>query len=175
MRQRRPDFLLILSVAAIVFAADQLTKSWVRNSLTLGVPWDPVPWLTPILSFTHVTNRGAAFGMLPQLASVFPLITVAVCALMFYLYLPLTKGRPLATLSLGLQLGGTLGNLADRLMRQGWVTDFLDLNFWPLQDWPVFNIADSSVVVSVCVLAVVLLLEKEPAQIQSPEPLQPPE
>lgn len=161
MRRSQIDNLIILGLAALVVLADQWTKSWVRSSLPLGIPWDPVPWLRPILSFTHVTNVGAAFGMLPQLKPLFPFISVAVCALMFYFYRPLAHGRPWITVSLGLQLGGTLGNLVDRLTQNGQVTDFIDLNFWPMQDWAVFNIADSSVVVSVCILAAVLLLERE--------------
>ena len=161
MRRRQLDNLIIVGLAAVVVLADQWTKSWVRGTLPLGVPWDPVPWLKPILSFTHVTNVGAAFGMLPQLKPVFPFLSLAVCALMFYFYRPLAQGRPWVTISLGLQLGGTLGNLVDRLTQQGQVTDFLDLNFWPMQEWPVFNIADSSVVVSVCILVAILLLDKE--------------
>ncbi|HNR96110.1 MAG TPA: signal peptidase II [Anaerolineae bacterium] len=168
MRRKQLDDLVILALATLVVLADQWTKSWVRSTLPVGVPWNPVPWLRPILSFTHVTNEGAAFGMLPQLKPVFPFISLAVCALMFYFYRPLAHGRPWITISLGLQLGGTLGNLIDRLTQQGRVTDFLDLNFWPLQDWPVFNIADSSVVVSVCILAAVLLLEKDLLQENPP-------
>lgn len=161
MQRKQLDNLIILVVATAVVLADQWTKSWVRNSLPLSVPWDPLPWLRPILSFTHVTNVGAAFGMLPQLKPILPFITVGVCLLMFYFYRPLADGRPWIILSLGLQLGGTLGNLVDRLTQQGRVTDFLDLNFWPMREWPVFNIADSSVVVSVCILAAVLLLERD--------------
>jgi len=161
MRRRHVDSLIILALAAVVVLADQWTKSWVRSYLPLGMSSNPILWLRPVLSFTHVTNVGAAFGMLPQLRPIFPYISAAVCALMFYFYGPLARGRPWITISLGLQLGGTLGNLIDRLTQQGRVTDFIDLNFWPLQEWPVFNIADSSVVVSVCILAAVLLFEKE--------------
>jgi lipoprotein signal peptidase len=71
-----------------------------------------------------------------------------------------TSGLP-ATIGLGLLLGGTLGNnIIDRLWH-GYVTDFVDLNFWPLQEWPVFNIADSSIVIGVCILTLHLLLHGE--------------
>ena len=60
-----------------------------------------------------------------------------------------------------MQLGGAVGNLADRLWHDWRVTDFIDLNFWPLQEWPVFNVADSSIVIGVCILVVVLLLEED--------------
>jgi signal peptidase II len=60
-----------------------------------------------------------------------------------------------------MQLGGALGNLADRLRHAGYVTDFIDLNFWPLQEWPVFNLADSSIVVGTCILVALLICEEE--------------
>ena len=61
MKPERSRDLLVFGVALALLAADQLTKHWVRTSLVLGVPYDPIPWLRPILSFTYVTNQGAAF------------------------------------------------------------------------------------------------------------------
>lgn len=176
MLHRRSRDLLILGIAVTVVAADQITKAWVRRSLLLGVPWDPAPWLKPILSFTYVTNVGAAFGMLPQLRPIYPLIAVTVLAVLFFFFRSLAIGGWVTTIGLGLLLGGTLGNnIIDRLWH-GYVTDFIDLNFWPMQEWPVFNIADSSIVVGVCILTIYLLLQKEqpaPASVRhevSPSP-----
>jgi signal peptidase II len=59
--------------------------------------------------------------------------------------------------ALGLQLGGASGNLIDRLRFGGSVLDFIDLNFWPLRRWPVFNVADSSIVVGVTLLTLLML------------------
>jgi len=62
--------------------------------------------------------------------------------------------------ALGLQLGGAIGNnLIDR-PRQGFVVDFIDLNFWPFASFPVFNLADSAIVVGVTLLALVILLDE---------------
>ena len=62
--------------------------------------------------------------------------------------------------ALGLQLGGTIGNnLVDRL-RQGFVVDFIDLSFWPLHEWPLFNLADASIVTGVALLALLMLWEE---------------
>jgi len=159
--RRRSSDLLIVAIALLVVVADQLTKSWVRRSLVLGVPWDPIPWLRPILSFTYVTNTGAVFGMFPQLGRLFTLIALLVIGLLFFLFRDLAAGRWPVTISLGLILGGALGNnVVDRLWH-GFVTDFVDLNFWPMQEWAVFNVADSSIVVGVCILSVYLLLMKE--------------
>jgi signal peptidase II len=153
---------VILGLAIAVVVADQLTKAWVRRNLLLGVPWDPVPWLRPVLSLTYVTNQGAAFGMLPQLRPLYPLIAVTVLGVLFFFFRGLAVTGWIPTIGLGLLLGGTLGNnIIDRLWH-GYVTDFVDLNFWPLQEWPVFNVADSSIVVGVCILTGYLLLLEEP-------------
>ena len=161
MSPRRSRDVLFFAVAITVLVADQWSKYWVRQNLALGVPWNPVPWLRPILSLTYVTNTGAAFGLFPQLGWVYTLIALAVVAFIIIFYRKLTESSWPVRVSLGLMLGGALGNnVIDRLWH-GRVTDFIDLNFWPLQEWPVFNVADSSLVVGVCVLAVLLLFSKE--------------
>ena len=60
---------------------------------------------------------------------------------------------------LAFSLGGAIGNLVDRL-RQGFVVDFIDLNFWPLHEWPIFNLADSSIVAGVVMLSLLMLWEE---------------
>ena len=190
MDSRRSRHLLVLGAALIVLAADQISKFWVRHNLTPGVPWNPAPWLRPILSFTYVTNTGAAFGLFQELGWIYPfiaiLIAIAIIAAILFFYRRLPPDQRLILLSLGMQLGGAAGNLLDRLVGAvlsptnsagslGWperlsnarVIDFIDLNFWPLQEWPVFNLADSSVVVGVCILALYLLFEEEPSVLSS--------
>ena len=162
MSRRRSSDAIVFGTALIVLVADQISKHLVRLLLEPGVPWTPVPWLQPILSLTYVTNQGAAFGLFPHLVSLYPFIYVIIIGLILFFYRHMPLSGWLMHISLGMQLGGALGNLADRLLRRGWVTDFIDLNFWPLQEWPVFNLADSSVVVGVCILAGLLLLEEEP-------------
>jgi len=160
IRGRRRD-VLFFGVAIVVLVADQLSKSWVRQNLALGVPWDLVSWLRPVLSVTYVTNTGAAFGLFPQFGWVYTVIALVVAATILTFYHKLGESSWPVTVSLGLMLGGALGNnVIDRLWH-GRVTDFIDLNFWPLQEWPVFNVADSSLVVGICVMAVLLLFSQE--------------
>jgi len=161
LNPRRSKDLRVFGAALVVLAADQISKHLVRCYLLPGVPWNPASWLRPILSFTYVTNTGAAFGLFPDLGWFYTFVAIAVIALILFFYRHLPFQSWLVQLSLGMQLGGAFGNLVDRLWH-GQVIDFIDLNFWPVQEWPVFNLADSSVVVSVCILAVYLLLEKEP-------------
>ena len=160
MSSRRSNDLSVFGTALIVLTADQISKHLVRLHLDRGIPWDPISWLRPVLSLTYVTNEGAAFGLFPQLKPLYPWIAVAVIAIILFYFRRFPLDGWLIQVSLGMQLAGALGNLIDRLFHNGKVTDFIDLNFWPLQEWPVFNVADSSIVVGVCILAALLLLEE---------------
>ena len=132
----------VLQLALLVFLLDQFTKYVVRESL-------PYRYSFPdqgFLRFTHTHNTGSAFGILQ--GQNFPLIFVAIIGIMVLLIIYFTQPKPnkWLSVSIGLQIGGAIGNLCDRL-HQGWVTDFLDVG-----PWPVFNIADSSIVVGLILL-----------------------
>jgi signal peptidase II len=147
---------VLFPTAALVFSLDQVSKALVAENLTRGQPWSPVPQLERVFSFTYITNSGAAFGLFPDQTILFILIAFAVIGMIvvYYRYLPMDGA--LMRFSLGLQLGGALGNLLDRL-RMGYVIDFLDFKFWPI-----FNLADSAIVVGVAILACYLtFLKKE--------------
>ncbi len=143
MQRRLKRDILFFSIAGIILVFDQLTKSLVRANLPLGSSFPEDTWVR----LTHVANTGAAFGLFPDQSFLLLITTlVGVMAItLYYFYPPLNT--PLLVLSLGLQLGGALGNLIDRL-RLGHVTDFV--NF---QVWPVFNVADSAIVIGVSILA----------------------
>jgi signal peptidase II len=118
------QWLSLLLVAAAAVAADQVTKQLVARTLALG---DSVELAGPF-SIHHVHNSGIAFG----------------CLVLFFA----RSGRrhPLLPVALGLVLGGSVSNLLDRV-RLGYVTDFLDLAYWPS-----FNLADTFIVVGVGLL-----------------------
>ncbi len=143
--------IILPVVALLVLGADQISKYWVLSNLSPGQSWNPIASLTPWVSVTHVTNTGAAFGLFPDLGSLFVVIAVIVVAAIIFYYRRLPAGQWWLKVSLGLQLGGALGNLLDRL-RLGYVVDFIDFKIWP-----VFNLADSSIVIGVVVLAYYLL------------------
>ena len=133
-------------VGAIVLAADQFTKSLAERFLVM-VPDQSVPVVGDLARLTYVSNRGAAFGILQDRTLFFIVVGSIVVAVILasYRYFPLTSG--VLNLALGLQLGGALGNLADRV-RFGYVVDFIDVGIWP-----VFNLADFAIVVGVGILA----------------------
>ena len=146
--------------AAGVVLVDQLSKYLVVTRLREGQSCDLAPWLAPIFHITHVTNTGAAFGLFRGLGGLFVVVAVVVIAVILLYSHELSAGPRLTRVALGLQLGGAIGNnLVDRL-RQGYVVDFIDLNFWPLREWPVFNVADSSIVAGVIVLALLMVREE---------------
>lgn len=156
-------------VAGLSVLADQVSKYAVMANLRPGQSVELTPWLGSVFQVTYVTNSGAAFGLFQGWSSVFIVIAIVVIVALVWYYLQLSDGEWLVQVALGLQLGGALGNLIDRLRFGGSVVDFIDLSFWPLRNWPVFNIADSSIVVGVSILTLAMICEgwsEEPAGAQ---------
>jgi|AMZC01.1.fsa_nt_AMZC01002280.1_6 signal peptidase II len=147
-------WLLLVSVVGLVLLADQVSKAYVAAHLPLYDSWAPVKALEDVFRFTHVRNTGAAFGLFPQGGFLFLGIAVIVSAIILYYYRQIPADAWLIRVALGLQLGGALGNALDRL-RLGYVVDFFDVSYWP-----VFNVADSCVVLGVGGLVLVMLREE---------------
>jgi len=132
--------------AAAVIALDQLTKQLAVNSVDVG----EARHVLPGIEIAHVHNRGVAFGLMS--GGAFPIIlftSLAIGALA--LYFAANARRPYLWLVAGLLTGGAVANLIDRL-RQGYVTDFIDL-----PAWPTFNIADIAIVAGAAGLAMLLM------------------
>jgi signal peptidase II len=148
------QWLLLFGVAALAILADQVSKAYVVAHLSLHESWMPLGFIEPLFRFTHVHNTGAAFGIFPQGGSIFLLIAVIVSAVIVYYYRQIPGQAWLVRLALGLQLGGALGNVIDRV-RLGYVVDFFNVEYWP-----VFNVADSCIVIGVALLALAMLREE---------------
>jgi len=135
-------------IALLVVAADQLSKIWIRSNLAIG---QSLPE-TGFFRLTHIYNTGAAFGLFHgqsfslTIVALVGIVILLLYVLIFYRRFPFLVNR-LGKSALGLVLGGTTGNLIDRL-RFGYVTDFIDVGIWPA-----FNIADSAVVVGIIIFA----------------------
>jgi signal peptidase II len=145
-----------IGLTAIVLsavAADQLTKHIVtgRLSLDAGVHVVGPLWIH------HVQNSGIAFGLFSSATPVVIVLTGIAVAWMLVFFARSGARHPVLPVALGLVIGGSLSNLLDRI-RLGYVTDFLDLRFWPA-----FNLADSFIVIGVSILLGTLLTaEREP-------------
>ena len=149
--------------AVAILASDQFTK-WLARSYLTQFPDGSVSIIGDALRLTFVMNRGAAFGVLQNQNALFIVVSGVVIAVIIgsYRYSPIQS--PLLNFALGLQLGGALGNLVDRL-RLGYVVDFVDVSVWP-----VFNVADSAICIGVAILAYHLLRTPKPAILSRPEP-----
>ncbi|MTI95011.1 MAG: signal peptidase II [Firmicutes bacterium] len=137
------------SLALLVIVIDQVSKYLVTASLNVG---QTVPIIPDIFHITYIRNPGAAFGILPNQRLFFILVTLAVITVLI-VYARQMKHHALLQIAFGLQLGGAAGNLIDRLFH-GPVVDFLDFRFWP-----VFNIADSAIVIGVGLFALDLFVD----------------
>jgi signal peptidase II len=141
------QWLGLAAVALAALGADQATKHLVASELTLD---DEVRAVGP-LYIHHVQNSGIAFGLFSSATPIVIALTTVAVAWMLLYYARSGARHPVLPLALGLVIGGSVSNLADRV-RLGHVTDFLDLRFWPA-----FNLADSFIVVGVAILFAALL------------------
>ena len=155
MTRRFGERTILPAVALLILVADQISKYLVLSNLAPGQSWNPITSLTPWVSITHVTNTGAAFGLFQDQGPLFVVIAVIVVAAIIVYYRQLPAGQWWIKVSLGLQLGGALGNLLNRLLL-GYVIDFIDLKIWPVS-----NLADMSIVTGVAILAYYLLRDRD--------------
>jgi signal peptidase II len=138
---------ILLSTLPAVLVVDQLTKLFIKSNFQLWQSWPQEGFLR----LTYVTNTGTAFGLLQNQTLFLILASFIAVGFLVYFYRTHAVVRPLLRLSIGLQLGGAFGNLIDRVT-VGAVVDFIDVGWWPI-----FNIADSSIVVGMTILIITLL------------------
>ena len=149
--------LSYLWISVIVILLDQISKFIIKNYLEVGEVIKVTPkffWLT------HVQNSGAAFSISfgSFLLNKVVFIIVSVVAVLLLIYLNIRSKSKTEKFAFALILGGAIGNLIDRIL-YGRVTDFLDCDFPDIimNRWPVFNIADSSIVIAIVILIFFLL------------------
>jgi signal peptidase II len=144
--------IILICLACLVIGLDQLSKVWIRSHMLLG---QSIPE-TGFFRLTYAQNTGAAFSIFYGRVEILGIIsiigTIILLLYIFYFsrHMPFQES-PWTKIALGLMLGGTDGNMIDRLFLGG-VTDFLDVG-----PWPIFNIADSSLVVGVTIFAIWLI------------------
>lgn len=141
-------------IAFIIFILDQWTKLIVSNHFSLG---DSIPVIHGLFDLTLVHNTGAAFGFFKQAKYILIGTSVLSIAFLVFFYFAGTERGMIWKFSLGLILGGALGNLRDRLFR-GYVIDFLDF-YVGSHHWPAFNVADSAITIGVFLLIIHFLVK----------------
>jgi signal peptidase II len=139
---------LVWGLFLAALAADQISKAIVTSSLNRGESWPD----DGFVQATYARNTGTAFGLFRDQGFTLTIISlVAVAGMIYFFRGTALKGWPMR-LSIGIMLGGAIGNLVDRI-RLGFVVDFIDIGAWPI-----FNLADSFITTGIAILVITTLL-----------------
>ncbi len=142
-------------IAIIAIIVDQLTKYWIATGMERG---DQISVIGNFFLITSHRNQGAAFGILQNQRWFFVVVTlIVVVAIIWYIQKVKSQPDKLLPVALSLVLGGAIGNFIDRA-RMGEVVDFLQFNFGSYT-FPIFNVADSCIVVGVALIIIDALLD----------------
>ena len=144
--------MFIFIVFAVTLFLDQWSKYLIEQNVDL---YQSIPVIQDVFHITYTRNQGAAFGILQGRRTFFIVITIVVLALLAYFYRELPLKNLVTRFAMGLAIGGIIGNFIDRV-RLGYVIDFLDFRIWPI-----FNVADSAIVVAVIIFSYWFLVVEE--------------
>jgi len=152
LQSRSAPWILVL----IVIVADQVTKYIVMSSMKLH---QSISVIGDTLRWTYVQNSGMAFSIKLLEGRLLGIISIIATIVFAFILIKSRREAPMFQLIIGAIIGGAIGNSIDRL-RFGYVIDFIDVNLpdWWMDRWPVFNIADSAVSVSVVLLISIIIL-----------------
>lgn len=133
--------MICIIITILLIFADQLIKYWAVTDLkALGT----IPIIQDVLHLTYSENRGAAFSILTGRTEVLLIVTVAMLAILFYMVFAKKITHKLAVSSIFLIISGGIGNLIDRVSREGnFVVDYIDFR---LINFAIFNLADICIV-----------------------------
>lgn len=147
--------MIFFLIAVIAFVIDQATKYWIATSLSIN---EQIPVIGNFFLITSHRNRGAAFGILQDQRWFFVIVTTVVLIGLVWYMLKIRKSENrLLQTALSLVLGGAVGNFFDRALT-GEVVDFLQFNFGSYT-FPIFNVADSCIVIGVGLIILDSILE----------------
>lgn len=167
---KKPSSAMFFACAVAVFVLDQLTKLAVINN----IPWEagnptyhfygssqPIPIIEDFLYIVHITNEGAAWGILSGRTYLLTSIAVIALLAMWFFRKYLGFDSKIGQIALGLFAGGVVGNLVDRSI-YGHVIDFIDVHI-PFVNyrWPAFNIADCGITVGVAIYILAAMAEEK--------------
>ncbi len=150
---------VLLGTGLLIAVVDQVTKAVVVATMPLG---QRVPVLDDLVMLWHVRNTGAAFSLFEGMTLLFYVITILALVMIAYFHVSFRARTPWLQAVLGLVLGGSLGNLIDRV-RIGAVTDFISIGVAAYR-WPTFNVADSAIVMGILALVGYLFLADRPRE-----------
>lgn len=148
---------MLYIIFIIIVAVDQITKYYAVEKL---MGQDSFTIIGEFLQFNYTENFGAAFGILQNKQYFFIIITVVI-VIGIIIFMKFNKNilSKMMKISLVMILAGAIGNFIDRI-RLGYVVDFIDVKFGNFYDYPIFNIADSSIVVATFIIMYLILTNK---------------
>ena len=147
------SYVFAVIVAVIIFAVDQLSKYLITQNFILG---ESIPVINGVLNFTYINNMGAAFGIMKNQTWLLLAVTVVVTVICFCILIKKTYRSKIVFWGILLIISGGLGNIVDRVCRNGNVVDFLELDFIR---FPVFNVADCAIVVGAGLLILYFIVD----------------
>jgi signal peptidase II len=157
VRQLSTHWKRLYAIAWAIWLLDFATKSWALNSLDSR---NPVKLLGDFLQLTLLKNSGAAFSLAQGATVIFTIFAILVVVAIAYYSIKITSFG--WSIVLGLALGGILGNLTDRIFRSpGFFTGHV-IDWIQLPNWPVFNLADSAIVVAASIAVILSLRNSSP-------------
>ncbi|MBI5565611.1 MAG: signal peptidase II [Chloroflexi bacterium] len=153
---------MLIGVALLVIAVDQVIKFIVSAALPLGGAWSPVAGPNPFFQIIHTANTGVAFGLFQNLGPIFILVPLSISVAILVYARRLHDTQRFMAVALGFMLGGALGNVVDRI-RVGYVIDFFDIGIGSLRN--ASNVADWCIVLGVILLAIAMWREERQAKL----------
>ena len=148
------SYALALLCGVLLLCADQLTKYYISANFVLGESHE---FLKGFIDLTYIHNRGGAWGMLYGRTYILLPVTLAIMAFCVLFYVKYGKKNRLLLWAISLVMSGGIGNMIDRVFRDGNVVDFLHFEFFP--SFPVFNVADCAIVVGAGLLILYFILD----------------
>ena len=152
MQQTTKRWILLIVVAATVFALDQTAKWLTVEHLALGETWDPIQALAPVIRVMRSHNTGAAFGIFPLGSNVFLVLAVITSLVFIAIYPTLPVQALLSRIGIAMVIGGALSNAIDRV-RYGYVVDYFHVQITPRYS-NISNFADHAITIGVILLLV---------------------
>lgn len=162
MKKVLQNYFSLILIAGVIILVDQVTKAVIRQNLALQETWMPLAWLAPYARIVHWYNTGVAFGMFQNGNLIFAIIAAIVSAAIFIFYPRIPREERILRIATSMMLAGAIGNLIDRIT-VGHVTDFISLG-----SFAVFNIADMSITLGVCILVLGVWLKERRERKQTP-------
>lgn len=148
------SYILAIITGICILGLDQYTKFFITSNFELAQSY---PFLKGFIDITYIHNRGGAWGMLTGHTWLLLSVTIVVMLICISLIIRFGIKNKLMFWAIILILSGGLGNMIDRIFRSGNVVDFLHFEFFP--EFPVFNVADCSIVIGASLLILYFVID----------------